>query len=171
MMRRSNPWLAAALALVFALCTSTARAQGKIVFVSSGRIFEGAPGWQKAEDQFTRGYDSVHVVERRMNDSLNVLLEAYAGDEPTLAADARATRRSAIERQRGIYQQRGEQMEKAVQARRSIVMDSITTRVRSALAQLRRAKGYAAILDFDAGGIIAADPSRDVTSEVIAAMK
>jgi Skp family chaperone for outer membrane proteins len=161
----------AAAALFCGLFTDVAHAQGQIVFVSSGRIFEAVPGWQQAEDRFSRGFDSVHVVEQHMNDSLNAQLASYARDEPTLTAVTRATRRSAIERQRTLYLQRGQEMEKTVRARQSLVMDSITTRVRAVLVQLQRTKGYAAILDYDAGGIAAADPARDVTSEVIAAMR
>jgi Skp family chaperone for outer membrane proteins len=159
------------VALFIGLAANPCAAQAKLVYVSSARLFDAAPGWEHAEQRFMNEFDSVRASKKRMNDSLGTMMAAYSRDEALLSPAARASRRSAIDKQRASFQQRSDQMDKAMQARKSATMDSITTRIRAVLSQLRATKGYGAILDFDAGGILAADSSYDVTNEAIAALK
>jgi Skp family chaperone for outer membrane proteins len=169
--RRETSAAALFVAMLVALFATPCAAQAKVVYVSSARLFEAAPGWEQAEKRFMNGFDSVRASKKRMNDSLETLMSAYARDEATLSPAARSSRRSAIDRQRASFEQRGDQMDKVMQSRKGATMDSIATRIRVVLSQLRAKKGYGAILDFDSGGILAADSSFDVTNEAIAVLK
>jgi Skp family chaperone for outer membrane proteins len=143
----------------------------KTVYVSSQRLFAAAPGWDQAESQFTHIVDSVHTEEKRLDDSMATLLTAYGRDEATMGADARVARRKDIERQHTAFNQRRDEMEGAVAEKRAALLDPISEHVRAMLARVRKMKGYAMILDMDAGSILAADSTLDITDQVVAELK
>jgi outer membrane protein len=143
----------------------------KTVYVSSQRLFSATPGWEAAEAQFTRIVDSVHAVEKRMDDSLSALLTTYGRDEMTMAADVRVARRKEIEQQHAAFGARRDKMDLELQDRRSELLDPLTARVHTLLADVRRRKGYGMILDLDSGAVLAADSSLDITDQVIAELR
>jgi len=144
---------------------------GKIVYVSSGKLFSGAPGWDAAEARFTVVVDSVHGAEKKLDDSLATLLTAFGRDESGLSPDARLARRQELDRLHTAFAKQKDLMEGGMQERRAALLDPISERVKAVLARFRKEKGYAMILDLDSGSILDASPALDVTDQVIALMK
>jgi Skp family chaperone for outer membrane proteins len=157
--------------IAITLLSAPALAAQQTVYVSSQRVFAAAPGWDAAEAQYTRIVDSVHTVEQKMDDSLATLLNGYSRDEAAMTPAARTARRKAIEAQHTDFAKHRDSLDLDVQQRRAAMLDPISDRVKALLARVRREKGYGVILDMDAGTILAADSTLDVTDAVIAEMK
>jgi len=141
-----------------------------IVYVSSGKLFSGAPGWDAAEARFTVVVDSVHAAEKKLDDSLATLLTTFGRDESSLSADARLARRQELDRLHTAFGRQKDLMEGGMQERRAALLDPISEKVKAVLARFRKEKGYAMILDLDSGAILDASPGLDVTDQVIALM-
>jgi Skp family chaperone for outer membrane proteins len=166
------PIIAPITAPIFApALAAQAPAPKPTVYVSSQRLFAAAPGWDAAEAQYTHIVDSVHTIDQKMEDSLATLLTAYGRDEAAMTAVQRKTRRESIEAQHKAFDKRRDDLDAEVAARRAAILDPISDRVKTLLARVRDEKGYGMILDLDAGTILAADSTLDVTDVVIAEMK
>jgi len=165
--------LAAGLASAVSVAPSLAAqaASGKIVYVSSGKLFSGAPGWDAAEARFTVVVDSVHAAEKRLDDSMTTMLTSFGRDEAGLSPDARLARRQDLDRVHTAFAKQKDLMEGGMQERRAALLDPISEKVKAVLARFRKERGYAMILDLDSGSILDASPALDVTDQVIALMK
>jgi Skp family chaperone for outer membrane proteins len=144
---------------------------GRIVYVSSGKLFSGAPGWDAAEARFTVVVDSVHAAEKKLDDSMSTMLTSFGRDEAGLSPDARLARRQELDRVHTAFGKQKDLMEGGMQERRAALLDPISEKVKAVLARVRREKGYAMILDLDSGSILDASPALDITDQVIAMLK
>lgn len=168
-------------ATLFALALSAAstapllaqQGQLKIAFIDSKRVIERAPGREAAENQFNKEMEASRVQVQRMGDSLKTMIAEYQKVEATLAANVREQREAAIRKRQDDYQQRAGQLEQQMAQRQVELVKPIMDQIRKVLDEIRQEEGYAFILDAgsDAGVIVAADRSLDITEKVIARLK
>lgn len=164
---------AALAALSLALVPAVLSAQTKIAFVRSQALLESAPGRADAEATFSKELQGFEATSKRMQDSLQTMVEAYQKAQATLTAAQRETREKSIRAKQEEYAQRQQQMQQQAQQRQSELIQPVITRVREILEDIRAAEGYTMIIDLEAQSqaVLAYDKNLDITDRVIARLK
>jgi outer membrane protein len=94
------------------------------------------------------------------------LISQYQAQQITLTANARRTREEAITQRQQAYQERMTQIEAEAGRRQQELVAPIMERINSVIQDLRTEGAYTFIFDVAGGGLIAADESFDLTTEV-----
>ena len=163
----------AAMAVAIGSASAGAQAPAKIAFVNTQTIFEQAPGRAEAEQAWNAESGKYQEQLKRMNDSLNTLVESYQKAEATLTAAQKDTRQKAIRSRQEEYQGRAQQLEQQAGSRRDELLQPIMERIQKALDDIRAEDGYAMILNREASGgmIVSADKNLDITDRVVARLR
>lgn len=145
----------------------------KIAYVNSQKILADVPGRADAEAQMQKEMEGYRAEVQKMQDSLQTLVAAYNKAEPTLSATAKATRQKDIQTKEAAYQQRVQQLEQQAQQRQAELMRPIMQQINKVIEQVRSEDGYAMVFDAgsQAGVVVAADSSLDITAKVIQRLK
>ena len=159
-----------ALLLAF-VCVTALPAAGqvavKIGYINSAAILDQAPGAREAAQQFDRDLAAMRAQIQPATDSLDQLISAYEAQSLTLSPDAKQRREQQILTKREELQQMAGALDQQATARRSELVQPIMDRVSDMIEQLRLDGGYGIIFDVADGSIVAADPSLDLTDEVL----
>ncbi|HET7552935.1 MAG TPA: OmpH family outer membrane protein [Gemmatimonadaceae bacterium] len=163
-------------ALAFTIITAgTAVAQGggKIAYVNSQEIIAAAPGRAEAEAQIQKDMNSYRAQVQKMGDSLNALIASYTKSESTLSESARAAKQKEIQDKEKEYQQRVQGLEQQAQQRQAELIRPIMEKINNIIEQVRAEDGYAMVFDAgnQAGVVVAADSTLDITDKVISRLK
>ncbi len=105
------------------------------------------------------------------DDSLKNLITEYEKKSLVLSADARKKEEDAIRARQQALQTRAQGLEDQLAKRQSELAKPIMEKINTVLQDLRKEGGYAIILDAANGGIVAADPSVDLTDAVLTRLK
>lgn len=158
----------AALALVFALAAGTAEAQTlKIGYINSQEILASAPGAREAQQAFEREMQTYTNEAQRLQDELTRLQQQLAQQELTLSPEAKRNRQQQIQQKAQEAQTRMSEMDQLAAQRRAELVQPVMDRITEVIEAMREEGNYALILDVAAGSIISADPSLDLTAEVL----
>jgi outer membrane protein len=161
------------LALVLALSLGTAlpalgqATAPKFGFINSALILDQAPGAQEASQQFERDLAQMRAQIQPATDSLDQMISAYEAQSLTLSPEARQRREAEILGKREELQQMAATLDQQANARRAELVQPIMDRVSGMIEQIRIDGGYAIIFDVADGSIVAADPTLDLTDEVL----
>ncbi|MHB1072493.1 MAG: OmpH/Skp family outer membrane protein [Gemmatimonadaceae bacterium] len=161
------------MAVVIGSASAGAQAPTKIAFVNTQTIFAQAPGRAEAEQAWNAESGKYQEQLKRMNDSLNTLVESYQKAEATLTAAQKDTRQKAIRAKQEEYQARAQQLEQQAGSRRDELLQPIMERIQKAVDDIRAEDGYAMILNREASGgmIVSADKNLDITDRVVARLR
>ena len=145
----------------------------RIAYVNSQKIISQAPGRAEAESQFQREMESYKAEVKQLGDSLNSMVAEYNKAESTLSPAAKEGKQKEIRGQESAYQQRVQQLEQKAQQREAELVRPIMEQINKTIEQVRAEEGYAMVLDAgsQAGVVVAADSSLDLTDKVIARLK
>lgn len=159
----------AALTLSMAGILAAQAGGPKIVYVNSQKIIAQAPGRADAEAQFQKEMDQYKAQVQKMGDSLQTMVADYQKAEPTLSQSVKATRTKDLRDRQQAYQQHVQQLEQTAQQREAELVRPIMEQINKIIEQVRTENGYAFILDAgsQAGVVVAADSSLDITEQVI----
>jgi len=159
----------AALTLSMAGILAAQAGGPKIVYVNSQKIIAQAPGRADAEAQFQKEMDQYKAQVQKMGDSLQTMVADYQKAEPTLSQSVKATRTKDLRDRQQAYQQHVQQLEQTAQQREAELVRPIMEQINKIIEQVRTENGYAFILDAgnQAGVVVAADSSLDITDQVI----
>lgn len=158
----------AALALVFALATGSAEAQTlKIGYINSQEILANAPGAREAQQTFESEMQGYTDEAQRLQEELQRMQQQLQQQELTLSPEAKRNRQQQIQTKAQEAQQRMQELDQLAAQRRAELIQPVMDKVTEVIETMREDGNYALILDVAAGSIIAADPSLDLTQEVI----
>jgi outer membrane protein len=164
-MRRKLP---AMLALVLAMAAGTADAQTlKLGYINSQEILANAPGAAEAEQAFTKEMEGYSAEAQRLQEELAGMQRALEQQQLTLSPEAKASREQQIQTKAQEAQARMQVLDQQAQRRRQELVQPVMDKITDVIEQMLVEGSYALILDVAAGSIIAADPTLDLTSEVI----
>jgi outer membrane protein len=153
------------------LAAQTAAAPGasKIVYVNSQKIIAKAPGRAEAEAQFQKEMDNYKAQVQKMGDSLRTMVADYQKNEATLSPTVKAAREKDLGSRQQAYQQHVQELEQTAQQREAELVRPIMEQINKIIEQIRAENGYSFILDAgsQAGVVVAADSSLDITDKVI----
>lgn len=160
----------AVLALLMAAGPLVAQQAG-IVYLDSERLRREAPGLQAAREQMQR---EMTALETRADSALAPLqaelqrmAQEFQAQQGMMDAERRRASQQALAAKQQELQQAGAQYEQQAQAKQNEILAPALERINGVISQIREERGYAYILDLAAGGVIAADPSLDITEEVL----
>lgn len=157
----------AGFALMAGAATADGQAPLKIGYVNSAVILEQAPGAKEASDQFNQYLQTAQGEVQRMGEQLQQLIQNYDRQQITLSATAKTQRENEIRTRQQEYQTRVDQLENQAGQRQQELVKPVMDRVNQMIEVLAKEGGYAYIFDAAAGSIVFADPSLDLTEEVL----
>lgn len=158
----------AVLALVMAMAAGSAEAQTlKIAYIHSQEILANAPGAREAQQTFDREMEGFDREAQQLEAELTRMQQQLAQQELTLSPEAKRNRQQQIQQKAQEAQGRMQEMDRVAATRRAELIQPVMDRITQVIEALREEGGYALIFDVAAGSIISADPSLDLTQEVL----
>lgn len=162
--------LGAAAALVLAVAPAGAQTL-KVGFVNSQRVLAETPAVaqvnQTLQGELTRLRAPLDTMEQR----LNTASQQFQQQQATLSAQAREQRQTELQQQYAAYQQRGQQLQEQAQQRQQQLIAPVMQQINQAIEAVRREGSFTMIIDSSQGGILAVDPSADITERVLARLR
>lgn len=158
----------AALALAFTVAAGAAEAQTlKIGYINSQQILANAPGAEEANKTFQAELAQFEAEAQRLQEELVRMQQQLEQQQLTLSPEAKRNREQQIQQKAQDAQRRMAQMDQQAQQRRAELVQPVMDRITDVIELIREEGNYALILDVAAGSIIAADPTLDLTEEVV----
>ena len=158
----------AALALTFALVAGTAEAQTlKIGYINSQEILASAPGAREAQAAFERDMQGFNAEAQQLQDELQRMQQQLQQQELTLSPEAKRNRQQQIAQKAQEAQDKMAELDQKASGRRAELVQPIMDKITEVIEAMREEGNYALILDVAAGSIISADPTLDLTQEVL----
>lgn len=164
---RVRSFALAGLALLAGFMAVEGQAVARIGYINTAVILEETPGAQEANQAWERELGTYRTEVERMAEELQGMMAQYDRQQLTLSPEAKARREEDIRRKQQEYQDLVQRLDQQAQQRQQELVQPVLDRVTAVIEQLREEEGYAIIFDVAAGSIIAADPSLDLTDEVI----
>jgi outer membrane protein len=161
--------LAAIAASVVFGVTPSLEAQGnlRIGYIDSRAILAEAPGAAEAQAEFDRQMQNYNMELEQLGADLDSMVTAYQQQQSTLLPNVRQARENEIRQTELRYQQRVAQMEQESESNRAALIEPILTEMMEVIEQIRTEGSYSMIMDAAGQSIIAADPTLDLTQEVL----
>lgn len=160
-------------ALVLFVVAAPLQAQGRIGYVDSRKILQEMPGRQQVEAKLRTDLEVLGAREKKMVDSLNVMMASFEKDSATLTAPDRTRRFAALQQYDAIYRDTLQALQAEAQQIQGEAMQPLFDLIKLALDDVRAADGLAMI--FDIGGqsnpIVAMDRNLDLSDKVIARIR
>ena len=168
-MNRNIVVISGLLALLLVLTgVSSAEAQAsRFGYINSQRIMSEAPGTAEAQTAFEQDMNQYRIELEQLETRLESLQDDFDRQQATLSATARDERQQAIQQAFLEYQQRRVELEERAQQRQGELVGPIMERVSQVIEQIREEGNYAMVFDASAGVLITADPSLDLTDQVL----
>ena len=161
----------ALLALALAAPSLATAQQPSIVFLDSERLRQQAPSLQAAREQLE---EELAELEAQADSALAPMqaefqsaAQEFQQQQGMMTAERRQQRQQALGQMQQELQQAGAQWEQRAAAIQSRVLGPALERINRVIDELRAENGYQFVLDVAAGGVVAADPALDITSEVL----
>jgi len=165
-MRRTS--LASLAFLAALLSVGVVEAQTvKIGYINSAELMQSAPGSLEAQAQFDSELQGAQQEIVRLQTELQNMDQALQQQQLTLSPEAKANRQQQIQARAQEYEQRAGQLQEQADTRRAELVQPIMDQITEVIEALREEGNYAMIMDLAGGSIISADPTLDLTQEVL----
>lgn len=170
-MRNVLPMLLVALTLGAFAAPAAAQNGPKIAYVNTQRVLAEAPAAQAAQQSFEQAMQGYQQELQKLEQELQTLVTNYQQRESMLSAAAKQEQQNQIRQKQVELQQRAGQLEQEAMRRQQELVGPVMEQIQSAIDALRVEGGYAIIFDASSGSIVAADPSLDLTDQVLARLR
>jgi outer membrane protein len=157
----------AGLLLVGSTSVVEAQQTFRVGYIDSQAILMEAPGAREAQEEFERQLDRMGLEVQQMEDELDNLIAEYERQQATLLANVREARENEIMQRNQRFQQRIEEMDYELAMSRQALLEPIIDEMTRIIEDVRSEGGYAVIFDVQGQSIVAADPTLDLTDEVL----
>ena len=162
----------AALALCMVLAAGSAEAQTlKIGYVNSQEILANAPGAKEAQAQFDKEMQNYNAQAQQIRNELSQMQQDLQSQSLTLSKEAKANREQELQTKTQQAQQRMNQLNQQAQQRQRELEQPVMDKINAVIDSIRVEGHYTFILDAANGSVLSADPSLDLTQEVIRRLK
>jgi len=165
-MRLMKFFLPVLLTLVLA-SAAQAQASLKIGYIDSQQILNQDPVALQAQQQFEADLARYRAEVDQIGQDLQDLIGQYEQQEAMLSEEAKANRQEEIRLTQTQYQQRISELEQQAGLRQAELVEPVMERINAVIDDIRADGGYSMIIDVAAQGIISADPTLDLTAEVV----
>jgi outer membrane protein len=157
--------------LALTLGAAGAVAAQQVVYLDSDRLGQQAPSLVDARERMQR--EMVRIESQAelelapMQEEFQRMAQDFQQQQSVMTQERRQQQQQALVQKQQEMQRKSAEFEQQVQAKQNEILRPALERVNGVIEQLRQERGYALILDVAAGGVIAADPSLDITDEVL----
>ena len=162
---------AGALAALVMAAAPAAAQQQKVGFVNSQRILAEAPGLQQVQQTLERELPGLRAPLDTLEQRLQAQQTQLQQQSATLSEQVRTQRTTELQQQFQAYQQRAQQVQQQAQRREAELVQPVMQAINAAIEAERRAGGFAYIMDASGNGIVAVDPTLDLTERVLARLR
>lgn len=138
-----------------------------VAYVNTQQVVMNAPGATEAQQTFQQELQKYQAEVKQMQAELDSLEQALEQQRSTLTPAAVKKREQEIAQKRRKLQQRAQQLEKQVGNRQQELLQPILERVHKVIEEIRVERGYALVFDVSQPGVVAADPSLNITQDVL----
>ncbi len=168
-MRRT---LLALAALAFLLTAGPSEAQTplRIAYINSQEVLGSSADAAAAQQQFDEELQGYQVEIQRLEDEITGMQEQLQRQQAILSPEAKLNREQQLQLKMQEYQTRTTQLTQMADQRRADLIQPVMDRITAEIEAMREEGQYALILDVAAGSIISADPTLDLTQELIRRM-
>lgn len=170
-MRKVYTLLLAAVATIVLTNSAAAQTAPKVAFINSQRIIAEAPGAQAARQTLEREMEGYRKELGQLEEQVRKMITEYEQKQAMLSADAKRQQEEAIMQKQRDFQQRAAQLEEQAARRQGELVEPVMAKIQEAIDAIRVEGKYTMIFDVAAGSIIAADPSLDITDQVLSRLK
>ena len=161
---------AASLCLIAAAPLS---AQQKFGYVDSRKILQEMPGRTLAEASLRTRIEALGAREKRMVDSLSVMMTTFESDSAKLTQPEKIARFTALQAYDRQYRDTLEVLQAEAEQQQQEAMAPLFDQIRMALEDIRQAEGLSMIFDLGAqvNPLVAMDKNLDLSDRVIARIR
>lgn len=167
-MRRS---ILVALGLMLAAGAPLAAQNPDIVFLDSERLRREAPGLDAARQRLQQEMQQLETEAETalapLQREFQQLAEEFQQQQGMMTAERRQERQEELARRQQELQQQGAQWEQRAAAKQNEILAPALERINQVIEQIRSENDYSFVLDVASGGVVAADPELDITTEVL----
>ena len=139
----------------------------KFAYVNTQRLVMEAPGTSEAQQAFEADMASYRAELERLEAELDTLQQNYDRQQATLSAAVRDQRQQEMQQKFIAYQQRTTELEETAQQRQAELVGPIMQRIEQVVEAIRIEGSYTMIFDASSGVLVTADPSLDITDQVL----
>ena len=157
----------AAFALLLVAGSLSAQAAPRMVFINSQRVMAEAPGIQQARATMQQEMQRLEQQITPLRTEYESMVEAYQQQQAMMTPERRREQQQALGAKQQEIQQKAAELEQQAQTRQQQLLEPQLERINQVIEQLREERGYSFVFDVAAGAVIAADPSLDITEEVL----
>ncbi|MBA4156386.1 MAG: OmpH family outer membrane protein [Gemmatimonadetes bacterium] len=143
----------------------------RFAFINSQKVLAEAPGAREAQQTFELDMSRYRTQIDSLEQDLERLRTEYDRQQATLSPAVRQQRQQDMQQRFAAYQQQVGQLEQTAQRRQAELVEPIMKRISDVIEQMRQEGRYAMIFDTSAGALITADPSLDLTDNVLARLR
>lgn len=161
----------ALLVVVMAASTPLTAQEPSMVFIDSERLRQEAPSLQTARQQMQ---ERMQQLEAEADSALvplqtefQQMVTEFQQQQGMMTPERREEQEAALQQKQAELQQAGSQWEERAQQLQNEILAPALSRINEVIEGLRQERGYSFILDAASGGVVAADPSLDITQEVL----
>lgn len=138
-----------------------------MVYVNTQAILPVAPGANDAQASFQEELTGYEEEMRALGAEIDSLVSAYRRQEALLDQVAKEQKQTEILQKQQAAQERRLELEQISEQRRQALLSPILDQVRAVIEEIRAANQYAIVFDVAEAGVVAADPSLDITAAVL----
>ena len=155
-----------ALALTAAAVPATAQS-AKIGWVDTNVVLRELPMAQDAQKTLEAAIQGFQAEMQQLLSDLQASEQEYRQQQMTMTAENRQAREEELLRSRNAVQQRSQELDGQAQQRRAEVFQPVMEAITAVIEEIRVEGNWAMILDVASQAILSADPSLDLTQEVL----
>lgn len=170
-MKRVHAFLLGTAALLVMAAPAAAQQAPKWGYINSQRILAEAPGTQQAQQAFEKDMERYRGELQKLESELQKEIEDYEKQQAMLTNDQRQQRETALMQKQQQFQQRAMQLEQEAAQRQQELVEPVMQQIQGVISQIREEGNYAFIFDVASGAVISADPSLDLTDQVLTRLK
>jgi len=171
---RSSVVVFAAASVTFAagaFAQSGPPAGTNFVYLNSQKIVQQAPGSSEAQRTFQRELTEYNSDVQALAQVVDSLRKDYQRQEVLLSPQAKEQKQKDLLAKQQELQKHAKELEDKASKRQRELLQPILDRVSATIEQLRQERGYAMIFDISNQGVVAADPSLDITDLILNRLK
>ncbi len=155
-----------AAAVVPAVVPAAAQSM-KMGWVDTNVILRELPMAQDAQKTLEAALQGFSAEMQQLVADLQTAEEEYRQQQMTMTAESRQAKEEQLLRDRTAVQRRNQELDNQAQQRRAEVFQPVMEAITAAIEEIRVAGDFAMILDVASQAILSADPSLDLTQEVL----
>lgn len=153
--------------LAFAAPLAAQGGSGGIVFFDRDRVLSEWNAAQSAVNTLRQERQQAETEMSNLESELRKASQEYEAQSQMLTAAKQQEREEALMQQQNELMRRGQELQQRLAQRQQELLGPVLQRLAQVVEGLRAEKGYAMVFQTAESGLVAADPSLDITDQIL----